>query len=75
LRLSLPIWLTVSIGASVFAIFAEPAENVRRASVDPGWTPEAPLATRRRRLLIWLKTLLFGKKSSSEMTHYKLAFG
>ena len=75
LRLSLPIALNVSIGASVFLMLAEFAEYVRSASFGPGCTPDAPFATRRRKLLIALKTLCFGKKSSSDITHDRLAFG
>ena len=44
----------------------------RAASVVPGWTPEAPIAARRRTLLIQLS---LGKNGSSEITYDTLSFG
>ena len=53
-------------------MLAVDALNVWSATVPPGWTPEAPYAVRRRKVLSqsWC-----GKKLSSETTHEKLAFG
>src|ERR1043166_6953421 len=79
LRLELPSAAAKRPGVSVpvAAVGTEPrltvgALNVWRPVVDPGCTPEAPNALRRRS---WLRKSKCGKKLSSEMIHERLAFG
>ena len=71
-KLAFPMALKISAELSVLSTLAVVGRKKRKASVLPGWTPEAPIAPRSRRLF---SQCHFGKPGSSERTYDTLSFG